>query len=53
MKENFIKYGLLSTSQIGLNAHIPAALQSKNSRIVSISSRDRKKAEYAAKKYNI
>ena len=53
MKENFIKYGLLSTSQIGLNAHIPAALKSKNSRIVSISSRDRKKAEYAAKKYNI
>ena len=53
MIKKIIKYGLISTAQIGLNAHIPAARESKNSSIVSISSRESKKAEEAAKKYNI
>ena len=49
MIKKIIKYGLISTAQIGLNAHIPAARESKNSSIVSISSRESKKAEEAAK----
>ncbi len=47
------RYGLLSTAQIGLNAHLPASRQSVNSEIVSVSSRSVAKAEAAAKKYNI
>ena len=48
-----IRYGLLSTAQIGLNAHLPASRQSKNSEIVSVSSRSLAKAESVAKKHNI
>ena len=36
--KNIIKYGLLSTAQIGLNAHLPASIESENSEIISISS---------------
>ena len=48
-----VRYGLLSTAQIGLNAHLPASRQSLNSEIVSVSSRSEAKAEAAAKKHNI
>ena len=51
--KNIIKYGLLSTAQIGLNAHLPASIESKNSEIISISSRGLEKAKEVAEKYNI
>jgi len=53
MKKLIVKYGLLSTAQIGLNAHLPASYQSENSEIISISSRDSKKAKSVAEKHNI
>lgn len=53
MARDVARYGLLSTAQIGLNAHLPASYGSKNSVIVSISSRSAAKAEAAAKKHNI
>ena len=49
MPQDVVRYGLLSTAQIGLNAHLPASYDSKNSEIVSISSRTADKAEAAAK----
>ena len=48
-----VKYGLLSTAQIGLNAHLKASYDSKNSTIVSISSRNKDKARQVAEKYGI
>ena len=51
--KNIIKYGLLSTAQIGLNAHLPASIESENSEIISISSRGIEKAKIAAEKYDI
>ena len=48
-----VRYGLLSTAQIGLNAHYPASIESEISEIVSVSSRSVAKAEAAAKKHNI
>ena len=53
MPQDVVRYGLLSTAQIGLNAHLPASYDSKNSEIVSVSSRTAAKAEAAAKKHNI
>jgi len=53
MPQDIVRYGLLSTAQIGLNAHLPASYDSKNSEIVSVSSRTAAKAEAAAKKHNI
>ena len=53
IKKSIVQYGLLSTAQIGLNAHLPASHQSENSEIISISSRNPKKAKTVAKKYNI
>ena len=53
MEKLIVKYGLLSTAQIGLNAHLPASYQSENSEIISISSRDSKKAKSVAEKHNI
>ena len=53
MPQDVVRYGLLSTAQIGLNAHLPASYDSKNSAIVSISSRTADKAEAAAKKHGI
>ena len=50
---NVVRYGLLSTSQIGINAHLPASRESKNSQIVSISSRAASKAEAAANEHGI
>ena len=51
--ERFVCYGLISTAEIGLKAHIPAGKQSINSEIISISSRSASKAELTAKKYGI
>ena len=48
--KNIIKYGLLSTAQIGLNAHLPASIESENSEIISISSRKIEKAKIVAEK---
>ena len=53
MKKEVVRYGLSSTSQIGVNAHLPAALDSKNSEIVSISSRTTSKAKAAAAEHGI
>ena len=53
MAADTVRYGLLSTAQIGLNAHLPASYGSKNSEIVSISSRNSARAEAAAKKHGI
>jgi len=53
MKNQIVKYGLLSTAQIGLNAHLPASYDSKNSEIISISSRSLEKARNTAQKYDI
>jgi xylose dehydrogenase (NAD/NADP) len=53
LPQDVVRYGLLSTAQIGLNAHLPASYDSKNSEIVSVSSRTADKAEAAAKKHNI
>ena len=39
MEKEVVWYGLISTSQIGVNAYLPASLDSTNSEIVSISSR--------------
>ena len=36
MARDVVRYGLLSTAQIGLNAHLAASYGSKNSEIVSI-----------------
>ena len=33
-----VRYGLLSTAQIGIDAHLPALRKSENSEVVSISS---------------
>ena len=35
IKKSIVQYGLLSTAQIGLNAHLPASHQSENSEIIS------------------
>lgn len=51
--KKIIKYGLLSTAQIGINAHLPASIESHNSEIISISSRVEEKAKLAAEKNKI
>ena len=53
MPQDVVRYGLLSTAQIGINAHLKASYDSKNSEIVSISSRTAAKAEAAAKEHGI
>ena len=53
MSKEVARYGIISTSQIGLNRHIPAALESANSEIVAISSRDGAKARRAAEDHGI
>lgn len=50
---DIVRYGLISTAQIGLNAHLPASRKSKNSEIISISSREEAKAEEAASEHEI
>lgn len=53
MGQNVVRYGLISTAKIGLNAHLPASRESKNSEIVSISSRTATKAEAAAEEHGL
>ncbi|MBO69130.1 MAG: NAD-binding protein [Acidiferrobacteraceae bacterium] len=53
MSHGIVRYGLISTAKIGLNAHLPASRTSKNSEIVSISSRTASKAEAAAKEHGL
>ena len=48
-----VRYGLLSTAQIGLNAHYPASIESEISEIVSVSSRSSKRAKEVANRNNI
>jgi predicted dehydrogenase len=48
-----LKFGVLSTAQIGLNRLIPAAQQASNATVVAISSRDVGKARDAASKLGI
>ena len=53
MEKKVVRYGLISTAQIGVNSHLPASLESKNSEIVSISSRTASKAKAAAAEHGI
>ena len=53
MARHTVHYGLLSTAQIGLNAHLPASRESETSEIVSISSRTIEKAKQIAQRHNI
>ena len=53
MARQIVHYGLLSTAQIGLNAHLPASRESETSKIVSISSRTIEKARQIAQNHNI
>ena len=53
MEKEVVRYGLISTSQIDVNAHLPASLDSKNSEIVSISSRTTSKAKATAAAHGI
>ncbi len=48
-----VKYGVISTARIGLNAHIPAIQESKNGEVVAISSRDPEKAKAEADRLGI
>ena len=51
--KNIVRYGLISTAKIGLTAHLPASYESKNSEIISISSRTTRKAEAAAEEHGL
>ena len=53
MPQKVARYGIISTAKIGLNQHIPAALESANSEITAISSRDAAKARLAADNHGI
>ena len=53
MPDAVVRYGVISTAQIALNRHIPAARESANSEIVAISSRDESKARAAAEQHGI
>ena len=48
-----VRYGVLSTAQIALNRHLPAAAEASNAEIVAISSRDQTRAEKAAAEHGI
>ena len=48
-----VKYGVISTARIGLNAHIPAIQESRNGEVVAISSRDSEKAKAEAERLGI
>src|SRR5437763_9449200 len=48
-----IRWGVLSTARIGRNQVIPAIQQSRNGEVVAIASRDRQRAQAAAKEMNI
>ena len=48
MPRDIVRYGIISTAQIALNEHVPAARESSSSEVVAISSRDESKARRAA-----
>jgi predicted dehydrogenase len=48
-----VKWGIISTANIGMGKVIPGMLKSKELEVVAISSRDRKTADAAAKKLGI
>ncbi len=48
-----VRYGVLSTAQIALNRHVPAAIAAANAEVVAIASRDLAKAQAAAEKHGI
>ena len=50
---DIVRYGLLSTAQIALNRHLPAAQAIGNAEVAAISSRDQAKAEASAAQYGI
>jgi len=50
---NPVRFGLLSTAEIGLKAHLPAARSSKKAEIVAISSRTKARAESVAQDHAI
>ena len=45
---DIVRYGVLSTAQIALNRHLPAAQAAANSQVVAIASRDQAKADKSA-----
>ncbi len=48
-----VRYGLISTAEIGFTAHVPGAKTSANSELVAVSSRNLATAEAAAKENGI
>jgi len=48
-----VRYGILSTADIGLSAHVPAAKETDNSIVTAIASRDYEKARAAANKCGV
>ena len=48
-----VKYGLISTAEIGFSAHLPGAKTSQNSEIVAVSSRSQESAQAAAREHGI
>ena len=50
---DLVRYGIIGTASIAVNSHIPAASESKNSEILSISSRNEATASKVAAKYSI
>ena len=48
-----VRYGLISTADIGFSAHLPASKTSPSSEIVAVSSRNIESAQAAAEKHNI
>jgi len=50
---NPVRYGLISTAEIGTKAHLPASLESENSEIVAVSSRTLESATTVAKEHQI
>ncbi len=53
MPDGVVRYGIISTAQIALNRHVPAALTSANSEITAVSSRSDEPARLAADKHGI
>lgn len=53
MSSDVVLFGVISTARIALDRHIPAAMESTNSEIVAISSRQSSTARSAAEKYGI
>ena len=50
---NSVRYGLISTANIGLKTHLPAARASRNSDLVAVSSRSLESAQTVAKEHGI